>query len=200
MGRRAAGISAAGALSGVATELAVLHRPFHLLAVFAGVWVVGVSWMGRRAGSPRAAAVHAAVFLSAMVCAFYLTVIVMESQLRATLWIFWFTIALTGGPLLGLAGHLTRTGGARAGLAAAGLAGLLIAEAVRVWLGFGSHYRLGYAAFNLVGAVLVLSWPRRGARWVAAAAFPLALVAGVVVFTAIPVLVYGGSHLPFQYH
>lgn len=88
----------------------------------------------------------------------------------------------------------------RGGLAAAGLAGLLMAEAVRVWLGFGSHYRLGYVAFNLVAAVLVLSRPRRGARWVAAAAFPPALAAGVVVFTAIPVLLYGGSHLPFPYH
>ncbi|MFB4297538.1 DUF6518 family protein [Actinomadura sp. NTSP31] len=199
MMRRAGVLLAVGALSGVLTELAIVHRPFHLLAVFAGVWVVGASWIGRRTDSPKAAAVHASAFLLGMVCAFYLTVLALESELRGTLWVFWLAIAVTGGPLLGLAGHLTRSATAWAGLAAAGLAGLLVAEAVRVWLGYSTPYRLGYALFNLAGAVLVLGRLRRGARGSAAAAFLPALAAGVIVFTAIPVLVYGGSHLPFQY-
>jgi hypothetical protein len=195
--RRATAFLAAGALSGVLTELAVLHRPFHLLAVFAGVWVLGGCWIGRRTDAPEAAAVHAAIFLTGMVCAFYLTVIAMESELKTRLWVFWLVVALTGGPLLGLAGHLTRMADAWAGLAAAGLSGLLIAEAVRVWFGYSTDYRVAYAAFNIAGAILVLSWARRGARLAAATAFVPALVAGVFVFTAIPLLVYGGSHIPF---
>ncbi|MCW2914212.1 MAG: hypothetical protein JWN52_2280 [Actinomycetia bacterium] len=199
MDRRFAALLAAGALSGVATELAVGYAPFRLLTVFAGVWVVAGAWIGYRARSSGAAAAEGAGFLAAMVCAFYVTVIVMQSQLRATLWLFWIVVALTGGSLLGLAGWSTRAGGWRGGLAAAGLAGLLTAEAIRVWLGFGSHQRLAYVAFNVVAAVAVLCWPRRGSRWIAAVAFLPAFVAGAIVFTAIPVMVYGGSHLPYQY-
>ncbi|HEU5031812.1 MAG TPA: DUF6518 family protein [Spirillospora sp.] len=198
--RRAGIFLALGALSGVMTELAIFHRPFHLLAVFAGVWVVGAGWIGRRADSPKAAAVHASAFLTGMVCAFYLTVLGLASDLRGTLWLFWLAIALTGGPLLGLAGRLTRAANVRGGLAAAGLAGLLIAEAVRLQFGYSTHYRLAYVLFNLAGAVLVLGWPPRGARRTAVAALVPALAAGVVLFTVIPVLVYGGSHLPFQSH
>ncbi|MDL4814341.1 hypothetical protein [Actinomadura opuntiae] len=80
------------------TELAAFHRPFHLLAIFAGVWVVGAGWIGRRTASPTAAAVHASAFLTGMVCAFYLTVLAVQSDLRGTLWVFWLAIALTGGP------------------------------------------------------------------------------------------------------
>jgi Family of unknown function (DUF6518) len=198
--RRAGVFAALGALAGVVTELAILHRPFHLLAVFAGVWVLGAGWIGRRAGSPKAAAVHASAFLTGMVCAFYLTVFGVTSDLRATLWAFWLAMALTGGPLLGVAGRLTRAANARAGLAAAGLAGLLVAEAVRLWLGYGTPYRLGYVLFDLAGAALVLAWSPRSARRTAAAALLPALAAGAVVFIAIPVLVYDGSHLPFRYH
>jgi hypothetical protein len=199
MDRRFAALLAAGALSGVATELAIPYAPFHLLAVFAGVWVVAGAWIGHRARSSGAAAAEGAGFLAAMVCAFYVTVLVVHSELRGTLWLFWIVIAFTGGPLLGLAGWWTRAGGWRGGLAAAGLAGLLTAEAIRVWLGFGSHHRLAYVAFNVVAAVAVLCWPRRGSRWIAAVAFPPAFVAAAFVFTVIPVMVYGGSHLPYQY-
>lgn len=199
MERPFAVLPATGALSGVATEFAIPYAPFHLLAVFAGVWVVAGAAIGHRARSPRAAAAGGTAFLAAMVCAFYLTVIVVHSEFRATLWSFWIVVALTGGPLLGLAGWATRAGGWRGGLAAAGLAGLLTAEAIRVWLGFGGQHRLAYVVFNMVAAVAVLCWPRRGSRWMAAVAFPPAFVAGAIVFTAIPVLVYGGSHLPYQY-
>lgn len=198
MMRRAGVFLVLGALSGAMTELAVFYRPFHLLAIFAGVWVVGAGWIGRRADAPKAAAVHAAAFLTGMVCAFYLTVLGLTSDLRGTLWVFWLAVALTGGPLLGLAGHLTRRADVWAGLAAAGLAGLLVAEAVRLLLGYSTQYRLGYALFNLAGAVLVLGWLPRGARRTAVAAFLPALAVGVVLFITIPVLVYGGSHLPFQ--
>jgi hypothetical protein len=199
MDRRFAALLAAGAVSGVATELAIPFAPFHLLAIFAGVWVVAGAWIGYRARSSRAAAIESAGFLAAMVCAFYVTVIVMHSQLRATLWLFWIVVAIAGGPLLGLAGWWTRAGGRRGGLAAAGLAGLLTAEAIRVWLGFGGHHRLAYVAFNVVAAVAVLCWTRRGSRWITAVAFLPALVAGAIVFTAIPVIFYGGSHLAYQY-
>ncbi|MEU6754661.1 DUF6518 family protein, partial [Spirillospora sp. NPDC046719] len=171
--RRAGVLLALGALSGATTELAIFHRPFHLLAIFAGVWVVGAGWIGRRADAPEAAAVHAAAFLTGMVCAFYLTVLGLTSDLRGTLWAFWLAVALTGGPLLGLAGHLTRRPNVWAGLAAAGLAGLLVAEAVRLLLGYSTPYRLGYALFNLAGAVLVLGWlPRGGGRAGGPAAAP----------------------------
>jgi hypothetical protein len=108
MDRRFAALLVAGALSGVATELVVGYAPFRLLAVFAGAWVVAGAWIGHRARSSGAAAAEAAGFLAAMVCAFYVTVIVMQSQLRATLWLFWIVVALTGGRLLGLAGWSTR--------------------------------------------------------------------------------------------
>jgi Family of unknown function (DUF6518) len=191
-----------GAVSGVATELAIVAGPLRLLTVFAGVWVLAAAWIGRRATTPRSAAVDAALFLAAMVCAFYLTVIVAEGQLRTGLWLFWFGVALAGGPLLGLAGHQTRLNGARAGFAAAGIAGLLAAEGVGVGIGFGGRYRLLFAVFDMVAALIVLlRWPPRGTRQIAAAVFFPALLAGAVVFAAIPVLVYGhGSESAPQWH
>jgi Family of unknown function (DUF6518) len=192
---------AIGAVSGVATELAIVAGPLRLLTVFAGVWVLAAAWIGRRAATSRSAAVGSALFLAAMVCAFYLTVIVVESQLRSGLWLFWMAVALLGGPLLGVAGHLTRVSGARAGLAAAGIAGLLAAEGIGVGVGFGGPYRLLFAGFDVVAALIVLGWPPRGSRQIAAAVFFPALLAGAVVFAAIPVLVYGhGSESAPQWH
>lgn len=181
----------AGALSGAATEVAIVAGQLRLLTVFAGVWVVAAGWLGRRAAAPRAAALASACFLVAMVCAFYLTVIVMEGEVRTVLWLFWIVVALTGGPLLGLAGHLAGGKGTWAGLAAAGLAGLLVAEGVRLGIGFWGHHRWLYAAFDLVAAVVVLRWPEGRSRRIAAAALLPALLAGAIVFTAIPLLVYG---------
>lgn len=193
LARRTPPALVAGALTGALTELAIVAG-LRLLTVFAGVWVLAAGWLGRRAASPRAAALDSACFLAAMVCAFYVTVIAMEGEVRTTLWVFWAVVAVTGGPLLGLAGHLTRGVGVRAGLAAAGLAGLLVAEGVRLGIGLWGHHRLLFAAFDLVAAIVVLRWPERRSRRIAAAALLPALLAGAVIFAAIPLLVYGGWH------
>lgn len=161
-------IGALGALLGVLAKMAD-GTTVGLIGTYIGFWVLATTLVAVYSPSPRSAAVHAFVFLAAMLATYYAYSTMLFGFFPRTQFAAWGGIALLA-PVGGYAVWYARGAGWLAAILAAVPIGLLMAE------GYPFVYTLSVPlGFDLAAAVVLLFVVPRGwqQRW---RVLPLALL------------------------